>query len=230
MDPSGCVVLVPVARHVEPACEDALRELERRGHPVRRVYGYSQIDVARSQMATDALADGFAELMWVDADVSFHPDDVGRLRAHGRPLVAGVYAKKGRAELACAFPPGTARVALGEGAGVVELLYAGFGFVHTRRAAYEAVRAHAGLPECNARFGRPLVPYFAPLAVADGAGWWYLGEDYAFCERARRAGVPVLADAAVRLGHVGPYPYTWEDAGRPKEVYRRYDFHLPPPG
>ena len=174
MSRSRCVVLVPVARHVEPACEDGLRELERRGYPVRRVYGYSQIDVARSQMATDALADGFDELMWVDADMLFHPDDVDRVRAHDRPLVAGVYAKKGRAEMACAFLPGTEAVVLGEGGGLVEVLYAGFGFALTRRSLYMRIAEGLRLPVCNARFGKPLVPYFAPTAADDGGGWWYL--------------------------------------------------------
>jgi hypothetical protein len=51
-DPSKCVVLVPVASMIEPACDDALYELERRGYQVRRVRGYAAIDQGRNQMAT----------------------------------------------------------------------------------------------------------------------------------------------------------------------------------
>src|SRR5262245_28277039 len=58
-DPRRCVVLVPYLEAIHPECEGALRELERRGYTVRRVGGYSQIDVARNQMASDALRDGF---------------------------------------------------------------------------------------------------------------------------------------------------------------------------
>ena len=65
-DPSKCLVLVPVATRIEPACEAALAELARRGYTVRRVYGYAAIDQARSDMATDALADGFEETMWIE--------------------------------------------------------------------------------------------------------------------------------------------------------------------
>jgi hypothetical protein len=54
--PSACVVLVPVGGTLDPACDDALRDLERRGHPVWRVRGYSAVDAARNQLATDALA------------------------------------------------------------------------------------------------------------------------------------------------------------------------------
>src|SRR5438445_13498256 len=86
MATSGCVILVPVGGPIEPGCEEGLRELERRGYPVRRVRGYSQVDVARNRMASDALADGFDELMWVDADVRFHPDDVARLQARREEL------------------------------------------------------------------------------------------------------------------------------------------------
>jgi hypothetical protein len=36
------VVVVPVAAHIEPACEAALVEVAQRGYAVRRVYGYYQ--------------------------------------------------------------------------------------------------------------------------------------------------------------------------------------------
>lgn len=52
---SRCVILMPVGGAIEPRCEDGLRELERRGYPVWRVRGYSAIDAARNQMASDAL-------------------------------------------------------------------------------------------------------------------------------------------------------------------------------
>lgn len=54
-------MLTPVASFIEPACEEGLRELEKRGYAVRRVRGYSAIDVGRCQLASDALADGFAD-------------------------------------------------------------------------------------------------------------------------------------------------------------------------
>ena len=77
---SHCVILVPVGGAIDPGCEDALRELERRGYVVWRVRGFSAIDAARNQMANDALAQRFDELMWIDSDIVFDPDDVDRLR------------------------------------------------------------------------------------------------------------------------------------------------------
>ena len=134
LDPAKCVILVPAAYHVKPACDERLRRLERRGYTVRRVGGYAAIDQGRNQIATNALLrDGFAELMWIDADIVFEPEAVDRLRSHGLPISCGVYAKKGRRAFACNFPPGTKEIRFGSRGGLIEIPYAGAGFLHTRR-------------------------------------------------------------------------------------------------
>jgi hypothetical protein len=211
---------------VEPECERALAVLESRGYVVRRVYGYAAIDQARSQMATDALADGFDELMWVDADIGFDPVAVERLRAHRLPIVCGIYPKKGQRALACNLLPDTEKVVFGEGGGLLEIAYAATGFLLTRREVYADIERALRLPTCNLRFNRPLVPYFLPLLAEDADGHWYLGEDFAFCERARRAGHKILADTTIRLNHIGRYGYSWEDAGSEPPRYARYDFQV----
>ncbi|HEX8796735.1 MAG TPA: hypothetical protein VF765_37545 [Polyangiaceae bacterium] len=222
-----CVVLVPAAGSIEPECETALRELERRGYAVRRVSGYAAIDVARSQMATDALADGFEELMWIDSDVGFDPDDVDTLRGRDLPIVCAIYPKKGMRALACHVKPGTHEIVFGEQGGLLPILYAATGFLLTRRAVYDDVRRTSELPICNTRRKRPLVPYFMPMVVADGPeGHWYLGEDFAFCERARRAGYEIVADTTVRLRHYGRFGYSWEDAGMSPARYASFKFNV----
>jgi hypothetical protein len=221
-----CVILVPVGTTVEPDCERSLAELESRGYAVRRVYGYAAIDQARSQMATDALADGFDELMWIDADIGFDPDAVDRLRARQLPIVCGIYPKKGQRALACNLLPDTEKVVFGEEGGLLEIAYAATGFLLTRREVYADVERALRLPTCNLRFKRPMVPYFLPLLVEDSEGHWYLGEDFAFSERARRAGHKIIADTTIRLTHIGRYAYSWEDAGGQTARYDRYDFRV----
>jgi hypothetical protein len=54
------------------------------------------------------MRDGFEETMWIDADVVFDPDDV-ETRAHGLPMVAGLYPKKTANQFACKFKAGRAR-------------------------------------------------------------------------------------------------------------------------
>lgn len=223
---SRCVVLVPVGSSVVPDCERGLSELERRGYVVRRVHGQAAIDQARSQMATDALDEGFDELMWIDADVGFEPDAVDRLRAHGLPIVCGIYPKKGQRSLSCNLLPGTKKLTFGENGAVVEIAYAATGFLLTTRKVYEDIASSQKLPRCNERFGRPVVPYFLPLIVEDADGPWYLGEDFAFCERARRSGHRIMADTTIRLHHIGMYRYSWEDAGGELQRFSQYDFHV----
>jgi hypothetical protein len=202
-------------------------ELELRGYTVRRVFGFAAIDQARSQMASDALADGFDELMWIDSDIGFDPDAVTTLRAHGLPIVCGIYPKKGMQALACNLLPETERVTFGQDGGLIEIGFAATGFLYTKRSVYEDVARDSKLPVCNKRFGgRGMTPYFLPMLVEDEGGHWYLGEDFAFSERARRAGHRIQADTSIRLFHIGRYGYSWEDAGTTIPRYARFDFHM----
>ena len=211
--PSRCVVLVPFATHIVPACEHGLIELQRRGYPVWRVGGYAAIDQGRNKMATDALAAGFEETFWIDADIEFHPDAVDRLRSYGLPITSGVYARKGARALGSQTLPGTAKLGVGTGGELCEILYAGTGFLHVRREVYRTIQERLALPVCNERFGKPMIPLFLPMLRAIDNGHWYLGEDYAFCERARQCGFKIMADTSIRLWHIGEYAYGWEDAG-----------------
>lgn len=230
MNPSSCVVLVPTTGVIDIDCEQGLQVLERRGYQVRRVRGFSAIDVGRSVLASNALRDGFEELMWIDADVVFHPDDIEKLRQHQLPFICGLCAKKACREFACDFLPGTERIVFGRKGGLLEIRYAGFGFVLTHRRLFEHLRTHLNLPECNQRFGPPIVPWFLPLVVPDSAGLWYLAEDYAFCERARQCGERIMADTTIRLYHVGHYGYSWEDPGRERGRFASYTYQLRPSG
>jgi len=226
MAPGRCVVLVPVGSYIEPECARGLADLEARGYTVRRLPGSSAIDQARNELANEALADGFDELMWIDSDISFQVDAIDLLRSHDLPMVCGIYAKKNTRALACHLLHETSDVVFGKGGGLIEILYAPTGFLYTRRDLYESIAEQEKLPVCNERFGRAITPYFWPMPVVDGNGYWYLGEDFAFSERARRCGFDVMADTTIRLDHHGRYGYSWEDAGSTKSRYETYNFHV----
>jgi hypothetical protein len=228
MDNSKCVVLVPVGTSIEHDCERGLRRLEERGYTVRRVPGYTAIDQARNQISSDALEDGFDELMWIDSDIGFDPDDVDKLRKHNLPIVCGIYPKKGQRELSCHVVPGTTSLVFGKQGGLIRLTYAATGFLLTKRQVYKDIQEKLVLPVCNQRFGKTMVPYFLPLVVPDGKhGHWCLAEDFAFSERAKRAGYEVMADTSIRLLHIGRYSYSFEDAGSVLTRYGTYNLNLP---
>ena len=149
MSERRCAILVPVSDHIEPECERTLGELARRGYAVRRMTGHSAIDLARSMMASDALAEGFDELVWIDADIAFSMESFERLRANDVPLVCGIYPKKGQRELV-AFH-------LDRGRRYFERESDGDALVELRRAVYLSpyqAEAHLLIGRIHLRAGR----------------------------------------------------------------------------
>ncbi len=226
LDPRKCVILVPFTGFIHQECEDALKELERRGYQVRRVGGYAAIDQGRNQMATDALRDGIEETMWIDSDIGFHPDAIDRLRSHPEPIVCGIYPQKGKRALACHVMPGAPSLVFGQQGGLTEILYAGAGFLLVRREVYLTIQRKLKLPMCNERFGHPMIPFFYPMIRPIEEAYWYLAEDYAFCERARQCGYAIFADTSIRLWHVGTYRYGWEDAGIERQRFEAFTLNF----
>lgn len=224
LDRSRCIVLVPIYDRVEPECESSLAKLEDRGYRVRRVQAGAAIDLGRSVMATQALADGYDELMWIDSDVAFDGDALDRLRDHDLPVVCGGYPKKATA--AYSFHSYRPKIRFGVGGGLIEVYYAATGFLYTRREVYDAVREREAMPVCNAAFGMAFTPYFLPQVVPYGDGHWYLAEDYAFCHRAKQCGYKMMLDTTLRLWHVGRYAYSWEDGCGDRQRFERFDVTL----
>jgi hypothetical protein len=228
MAASSCVVLVPFLGHITHRCEEGLRELERRGHPVWRLPGHSDIARGRSMIATSALHAGFEELLWIDSDIAFDADAVETLRAHDVSIVAGVYPQKGKKRL-CVNPltlPTT--LTFGEAGGLAEVAEVATGFLLTRRAVYDDVQRHYKLPRCKGD-GAGIIPFFHSLIDGDEEnGFRYLSEDLSFCVRARAAGHKIFVDTTIRLWHVGDYAYSWEDAGAEQQRFASYSYTFEP--
>lgn len=221
-----CVVLVPDSGRIVSDCEHGLRQLERCGYTVRRIPRYAAIDQGRNQMATDVLLEGFEETMWIDSDIGFDAGAVDRLRSHELPIVSGVYAQKGKRAIACQTMPGTSHLVFGKEGRLYEVLYVGAGFLHVRREVYSTIQQRLELPMCNEKFGRPMIPFFLPVTRRHEDGYWYLGEDYAFCQRARDCGYQIMADTTIRLWHYGSCGYGWEDSGIERDRYDTFTLHF----
>jgi hypothetical protein len=222
------VVLVPYVDRIETDCERGLNQLEVAGVKVVRRPGCSAIDLARSEMASDALHDGAEAILFIDSDIGFDSADALRLLGRPEPVVAGVYAKKNERDLACIFADGTKNVVFGTGAPWSYLLkYASAGFLRVRAATLRTMIHDLRLPLCNTKWGRGVWPFFMPLVVElPEGGLHYLAEDWAFCHRVRQIGINPLADTSIRLFHRGSYGFGWEDAGSEKYRYRNYNYFL----
>ena len=221
-------VLVPHLNGIEPECEDGLRRLEHAGVPVVRRRGSSQIDVARNEMASDALHDGLEAILFIDADIGFDPFDALRLLARPEPVISGLYAKKHRREIASTFAAGVDEVCLGlDAPGPYPLTYAATGFLRVKVDVLRRMIERLDLPLCNRKWGRGAWPFFQPVVVPHPeGGHHYLGEDWAFSHRLNQIGITPLADASIRLWHFGSYGFGWEDAGSERPRNAAYRFRI----
>jgi len=215
---------------IERECELALRVLEESGVRVVRHAGSSAVDLARNTLASNALHDGAEAMLFIDADLGFNPLDALRLLARPEPVIAGVYAKKGRREMASRFAEGVDEILFGASAfGLYPLKYAATGFLRIRAPVLHRMIVELALPLCNTDWGRGFWPFFQSLAVPLESGTFhYLSEDWAFSHRLGQIGVTPLADTSIRLWHFGRYGYGWEDAGAdvsryPTYIYRTRD-------
>ena len=118
-------------------------------------------------------------IFFIDADIGFDPLDALRLLARPEPVIAGVYAKKGRREFASIFADGVDEVVFGASAfGLYPLKYAATGFLRVKATVLRRLIAELNLPHCNTHWGRGKWPFFQPLVVPQGSGEeHYLGED-----------------------------------------------------
>jgi hypothetical protein len=228
MNRGELVALVPHLNGIEGECEQGLGQLEAEGVRIWRRGGCSAIDVARNEMMSDALHDGFQAMLFIDSDIGFEPADALRLFARPEPVISGVYAKKGMREMASAFGEGVKEVLFGPDVEApYPLKYAATGFLRVKANVLRRMIAELKLPLCNTAWGRGLWPFFQPLvAPQEGDRYHYLGEDWAFSYRLRQIGITPLADTSIRLWHWGRYGYSWEEAGSSATRYRSYSYRL----
>ena len=213
-DPSGCAVLVPYGWFIEPACEVGLRQLERRGYAVRRIPTDEGIALTRSQAASEALRDGFDELMWIDPDLEFDPDAVDRLRSLDRALACGVYPRRRTEGLAWNIAVEAEGIVRGRGDRPMEVACAEAGFLLSRREVYLAIQRQGELSPCRGRPGAPFFPFFLPLIAYEEGEARYLSEGFSFCVRARRCGFQILADPQLRPRSILTCAIGWEESGQ----------------
>jgi hypothetical protein len=194
-------------------CEDALDAVERLGVRVFKRPGCSAIDYCRSELASAAMLEGKEAVLFVDSDILFNPQDALYILRRPEPIVTGIYSQKRYGHVNCDIDESVKVIPVGTKGTDLDCLNVGAGFLRIRAEAFQRIIEHHNLPCCT-RNGSAVWPFFLPMVERDGPHheWTYMGEDYAFCWRARQAGLKIVLDTRIRLFHLGLYPYGWEEA------------------
>lgn len=151
---------------------------------------------SRDYIASFAVNNGFDYVLYADSDMVFSSDDLKKLLAHDDDIVSGYYVSRDGNEKPVIyskiitrrrFPfrsPSLIRDDSVSGYGPVAAC--GFGFCLIKTSAIKnMLKRYKSL--------------FEPK--------WGVGEDIAFCIRARKCGYQVYCDRDVKLGHVGQKVY-----------------------
>lgn len=161
----------------------------------------SLIPRARNNMVATFLETEFQSFMFIDADIQFEPEDVGKLWNMNVDVAVGVYAMK---------KPGQAWYAAWVNGELVKELpdepievdFAGTGFMMIKREVFE--RMIDAYPETKHTADNGICHDLFDMTIWDDTSY---PEDYTFCRRWREIGGVITMDPTVKLKHIGTYAY-----------------------
>lgn len=212
-------IATPIARHPVRQYTNALgktlvhlAELGIRAW-IQQVIGNSNLPRARNELVAAFLASDFDDLLFIDDDMGWHPNDVLRLLASEQELIGAVGCKK--VMLPDTDPEkwclrGLPGPLVQDDMGAIEVKAVGTGFLKISRSVFARVAmAH---PEWK-RNGWPKMPeavraHYYQFFRFDPNDPEETGEDIAFCQEWRALGGSVWIDPTIQLLHVGEYEYT----------------------
>jgi hypothetical protein len=158
-------------------------------------------------------------LISVDSDIIFEPSDILTIcqGALEHDIVSAAYVKRTRTNAGLAtWMYDHDEIRFGPDQPLAEVKWAATGFLATSRRVLEKMALRTDMHLLHADSPNPYYPFYLPMQYEDHeAGWIYLSEDYAFCERARQEGFGIFLDPTVRLGHIGTWVYRLEDMIQP---------------
>ncbi len=162
----------------------------------------SLITRARNEMTASFLGTEHTHMFWLDADMSFEPEDIAKIWNLQADIGVGVYALKRPDKPGfAAWHGGRLVTNLEQFGGPIEVDYAGTGFMCIKREVIETLASDA--PTYEGPDGGRVHELYKTHIWND----IYESEDYYFCRKAREAGFKVIMDPSVRLGHIGQYRY-----------------------
>lgn len=173
------------------------------------ISGCSVVSRARNLLVDDFLQTDCDTLMFIDADMTFDPNDVIRLLAFsGGPtknIVGGTgVARKKEKTFHLNLDTDKDGNLLMDAMGLARAKQMGTGFMMVQRKVFETlIERHPEWRFLDVASGRTIYSLFDFKSTPEG----YIGEDYNFCDRARADGFQVWVDPTIHLGHMGVIEY-----------------------
>lgn len=164
-----------------------IRRLDADGIDFEVIYqGGTLVYVGRDKLAKMAIDQGYTHILWLDSDMIFNEDLLENLMLSGKSFVTGIAHARRAPHVSCIFNEIWPAVDRWEGhdypKGTFKIGGCGFACVLMETKVAEKVYTINGTA-------------FFPMKE--------LGEDLAFCKRARDAGIELWAEPRVWLGHIG---------------------------
>ena len=150
----------------------------------------SLIYTARDQLAVMSVRENYDYLLFIDSDMVVPPDSIKRLLNHKKDIVCGLYFKRkqnyepviySKLKFSLLDEP-TIEPAMDYKDGLIEIEGCGMGLCLIKTEVFKSILQYD-------------YSCFEPLP--------HLGEDFAFCIRARNRGYKIYCDTTLKCGHVG---------------------------
>lgn len=190
--PSGATSFSLFQSH--PALIDAGLEVE-----LSILSGYCHVDDGRNILVSHFLESGCDELMFIDADIGWHVEEMVRFVSHDRDVVAGTYPQRSdTGRFPCQYLEGDLRA---DSAGLLEVKGVPTGFLKIKRHVLERLFGEA---RQYTEAGRPTAEIFERDVIAGDR----ISGDLNFCRKWRAMGGKIYVDPELHLQHVGEK--TWQ--------------------
>lgn len=201
----------------------------------------SLVERARNILTARFLETDATHMLFVDADIAFHPNTALRLLDADKDVSTAVYPKKGfewsnvQKKLAAGDKEPVQSMGLDYNInianasqpiapnGFVQVLDSATGFMMIKRQVIERMYEHyrEELYCVNDIPGQSVKDYVALFAcMIDPPTRRFLSEDYSFCRRYQRLGGEIWADMTTTLAHLGTCLYRGDMRHRLRRTYR----------
>jgi hypothetical protein len=174
---------------------------------------HSLITMARNKIVAEVFKNDnqdWDSIVWIDADISWEPEDLLKLCLHDEDVVAGTYRKKWHHS--CHF---TVKMIEGketpDDRGLIEVEAVGTGFLRVSKKALQDVMDYEPVTYNETRTqpeltgdNTLLIKNVFETGIKDKE---MLSEDFFFCSKLRDRGYNIMLDTNIDLGHDGSFTY-----------------------